>query len=783
MAVQGNEPVKPGYFAEIEDLFFDALDLPLNQRDTFLKDKCEGRDEIYTEVQTLLEAHVSSEEFLSESPDLTGIAACPDLSGRRLGSYQVIEEIAKGGMGRVYSADRVDGEYQQRVAVKVVELGNVEADLFRRERQTLANLEHPNIVTLLDGGTLEEGFPYLVMELVEGKAIDLYNIAKGLDKKGIVELFCTLCEVTNQAHQQGVIHCDLKPANILVTENGILKLLDFGISQSLIRTQDRQKDEVQSQALTPEYASPQRQKHQSPHVTDDVYSLGIILGQLLIGGALPRVATELLVKKRYKQTNIEQLLELIHSRELRMIIKKATSEAPGDRYQSAQLLSADLQNWLHDRPVEAVSGGKNWQLYTVTKNLSRNRNFWASLLALSLFAGVGSYYWSQHKEFEFNANAAADAKQVSTDLEEVLSRTQPSIDIQAELTGLAIKNITKTVEAAPDNVPAAFVLSDSYVRLAQLEGHPLYLSREATVDALGYLGGAIDRLGKIKAYMQENGIKEVSGGAIDDAINESLVDIHILRAKRLVAEIETYTSSRPRGLEKINKLEQEFESIEFSSKGRNQILDYAHDLLYFSQANLLEKNYANAQAFLAKASEQVSRVSAILLPSKRSKEDEERRLKGLTGLALAAAVERKERRERARDEAIKEVRFLKAFNNEQRGYIAYKSNDFASALRAYKFVILSNESTDTRMISLVNRIDGMRACIALQGGDVATAEALRNKVLLKGEELLQDHPSARRQEDRNRRLANKELTLNQQLDCENPELIVFPLRPVSMEKD
>ena len=176
-------------------------------------------------------------------------------------------------------------------------------------------------------------------------------------------------------------------------------------------------------------------------------------------------------------------------------------------------------------------------------------------------------------------------------------------------------------------------------------------------------------------------------------------------------------------------------------------------------------------------------MSAILLPSKRSKEDEERRLKGLTGLALDAAVERKERRERARDEAIKEVRFLKAFNNEQRGYIAYKSNDFASALRAYKFVILSNESTDTRMISLVNRIDGMRACISLQGGDVATAEALRNKVLLKGEELLQDHPSARRQEDRNRRLANKELTLNQQLDCENPELIVFPLRPVSMEKD
>ncbi|PWQ96376.1 serine/threonine-protein kinase [Leucothrix arctica] len=783
MAVQGNEPVKPGYFAEIEDLFFDALDLPLNQRDTWLQAKCEGRDEIYTEVQTLLEAHVSSEDFLSESPDLTGIAACPDLSGRRLGSYQVVEEIAKGGMGRVYSADRVDGEYQQRVAVKVVELGNVEADLFRRERQTLANLEHPNIVTLLDGGTLEEGFPYLVMELVEGKAIDLYNIAKGLDKRGIIELFCTLCEVTNQAHQQGVIHCDLKPANILVTENGILKLLDFGISQSLIRTQDRQKDEVQSQALTPEYASPQRQEHLPPHVTDDVYSLGIILGQLLIGGALPRIATELLVKKRYKQTNIEQLLALIDSRELRMIIKKATSEAPSDRYQSAQLLAADLQNWLHERPVEAVSGGKNWQLYTVTKNLSRNRNFWASLLAFALFAGAGSYYWSEHKAFEFNADAAAAAKQVSTDLAEVLSRTQPSIDIQAELTGLAIKNITKTVEAAPNNIPAAFVLSDGYVRLAQLEGHPLYLSREFNIDALGYLGGAIEQLGQIKSYMQESGIEGVIGESVDDSINRALVDVHLLRAKRLVAEIETYTSSRPRGLEKIRQLEQDFEAIPFDSKGRSYVIDYTQDLLYFSQANLLAKNFAGAEVFLDKAFELITRVSAIPMPPKRSKEDEEKYLEGLSESALGKEIERKERLDRSTKEALKEISFLRAFYREQRGYIALKSNNLAAALREYQRVRLREESSDTRMISLVNRVESMQACIALSQGDAVTAQSLRDKVLLRGEELLEKHPSARRLEDRNRRLSNEKLTLEQQLDCENPELIVFPLRAVSIESD
>jgi serine/threonine protein kinase len=781
MAVQGNEPVDPGYFAEVEDLFFDALDLPLNQRDTWLQGKCEGREEIYTEVQTLLEAHVSSGTFLSDSPDLTGIAACPDLSGRRLGSYEVVEEIAKGGMGRIYSADRVDGEYQQRVAVKVVELGNVEADLFRRERQTLANLEHPNIVTLLDGGTLEEGFPYLVMELVEGKAIDLYNITKGLDKKGIVELFCTLCEVTNQAHQQGVIHCDLKPANILVTEKGILKLLDFGISQSLIRTQDRQKEEVQSQALTPEYASPQRQEHLPPHVTDDVYSLGIILGQLLIGGALPRVATELLVKKRYKQTNIEQLLELIHSHELRMIIKKATSAEPSDRYQSAQLLSADLQNWLHERPVQAVSSGKNWQLYTFTKNLSRNRKLWASLLALTVFAGVGSYYWTKQKAFEFNASAAAAAKQVSTDLAEVLSRTQPSIDIQAELTGLAIKNITKTVEAAPGNVPAALVLSDSYMRLAQLEGHPLYLSRESTVDALVYLGAAIDRLRQIKSYMQEHDVEEVSGETVDDSISQSLVDIHLLRAQRLVAEIKVYTNSKSRGLEEIKLLEQDFESVAFDSQGRDYILDYAHDLLYFSQANLLSNNFEKAEVFLEKAKKQLARVSAITIPSDEGSEGG--RLNSPKGLSAEEVDEDKERRQRAAEEALKEVRFLRAFYHEQLGYIAFKSGDVVAATRAYQLVKLKSDSTDTRMIPLVNRISSMQACIALANGETAVAKALLEKILSRGIMLLEDHPSARRQEDSNQRLSNKELGLERQLDCNDPELIVFPLHPVSIESD
>jgi len=438
---------------------------------------------------------------------------------------------------------------------------------------------------------------------------------------------------------------------------------------------------------------------------------------------------------------------------------------------------------LHDRPVQAVSSGKNGRLYTVTKNLSRNRKLWTSLLALAVVAGAGSYYWNKQKAFEFNASAAAAAKQVSTDLAEVLSRTQPSIDIQAELTGLAIKNITKTVEAAPDNVPAALVLSDSYMRLAQLEGHPLYLSRESTVDALVYLGGAIDRLRQIKSYMREHGIEEVSGETVDDLISESLVDIHLLRAQRLVAEIKVYTNSRSRGLEEIKQLEQDFESVTFDSQGRDHILDYARDLLYFSQANLLSKNFAKAEVFLEKASKQLTRVSAIPMPSKSNKEDETERLKKLSGLAKEQAVENQERRERAADEALKEVRFLKAFRNEQRGYIAFKSGDIVAASRAYQLVKLSDDSADTRMIPLANRINNMQACIALANNETAVGKALLERILSRGETLLEDHPSARRQEDYNKRLSTKRLGLKRQLGCHDPELIVFPLHPVSIEND
>ena len=779
MALQGNEPVEADYFAEIEDLFFDALELPPNQRDTWLKTKLKDRESVYTEVQTLLDAHLSSEEFLSESPDLKGIAACPDLSGRRLGSYEVLEEIAKGGMGRVYSAKRVDGEYEQRVAVKVVELGNIEAELFRRERQTLANLEHPNIVTLLDGGTLEEGFPYLVMELVEGQAIDTYNISNKLNHKEIVAVFGTLCDVVNQAHQQGVIHCDLKPANILVTDKGILKLLDFGISQSLIRTHDKQAEGTYPQGLTPEYSSPQRREHKPPHVADDVYSLGIILGQLLIGGVLPRVATELLVNKRYRQIDLERFLQLIPSRELREIVKKATDDEPTERYISAHMMGEDLNNWLQDKPVDAMSGSRNWPFYSLSKNLIRNRNAWLILLCFGVLFAVGSYVWNkaslanaEASLVKANTEAAAGAEKVTADLAAVLSRTQPSIEIQSELTGIALNNINKNLEKAPDNIPARHVYASSLVRYAQLEGHPLYLSKEIPTSALTFLREANQSLGMIERVMLESGATETAAKNENDQINLEMIKVDQLRVDRLIAEIQVYydtetgAESREEGLTQLRDVENKLLAINYKPVGRKHKLQYVRDLAYLSHTRLLVGDTQMSNKLLNEADRVLTTIPGVLVSK----------------IELGESAVNKSKQQDETDstgiEALREIRLLNFFITEQRAYQAFLQGDFDAASRKYNKIIAGKSEPNVQLSLLINRVNMMQACIAINQNKRAVAMQLRVKIINSLNDLLEDHPGAKRFVMMHDRISDNSLLLEQQLDCEDPRLIVFPLRKV-----
>jgi serine/threonine protein kinase len=204
--------------------------------------------------------------------------------GRRIGVYQIELEIGHGGMGEVYRAIRADGQFKKNVAIKMVRGGYDTAAVLERflhERQILASLDHPNIARLYDGGTTDDGIPYLVMELIDGTPIDLYCEEHNLPINERLKLFTQVCAAVQYAHQRLVIHRDIKPSNILVTPDGIPKLLDFGIAKLLDPAAGGETTMVP--ALTPEYASPEQIRGEPITTATDVYSLGVVLYRLLTG--------------------------------------------------------------------------------------------------------------------------------------------------------------------------------------------------------------------------------------------------------------------------------------------------------------------------------------------------------------------------------------------------------------------------------------------------------------------------------------------------------------------
>ena len=206
-----------------------------------------------------------------------------------MGAYQIVEQIGVGGMGEVYRAVRADDQYSKQVALKVVRGGQDSAFVisrFKNERQILASLDHPNIARLLDGGSTEDGAPYFVMELIEGEPIDQYCDHRRLGLGDRLRLFLEVCSAVQFAHQRLIIHRDLKPGNILVTADGATKLLDFGIAKILdpvAVTEDFEPTLTQFRALTPAYASPEQIKGEPITTASDVYSLGVVLYELLTG--------------------------------------------------------------------------------------------------------------------------------------------------------------------------------------------------------------------------------------------------------------------------------------------------------------------------------------------------------------------------------------------------------------------------------------------------------------------------------------------------------------------
>ncbi|MEA2604988.1 MAG: eukaryotic-like serine/threonine-protein kinase [Acidobacteriota bacterium] len=367
---------------EVDRIFAGALERPVAERAAFL-DACGGDPELRQEVERLLAADERIGTFL-ETPAGEALGAPVPWSdeGGRVGPYRLLRRIGSGGMGTVYLARR-DEHYKRLVAVKVLrsDLESSEArHRFRAERQILARLEHPNIARLYDGGSAEDGRPYLVMELVEGLPVDRYCDRHRLTVDQRLDLFRRICAAVQYAHQHLLVHRDLKPGNILVTPEGEPKLLDFGIAQQL-GPEDAGKATLSGlRAMTPLYASPEQVRGEAVTTASDVYSLGVLLHELLAGRSPYRVAgrggpdLEAAVLEeepeppsrilfRPAEPSPESIAEVRCTRpaalarrlrgDLDQIVLRALRKDTESRYTSVALLSQDLENHLALRPVAA----------------------------------------------------------------------------------------------------------------------------------------------------------------------------------------------------------------------------------------------------------------------------------------------------------------------------------------------------------------------------------------------------------------------------------------------
>ncbi len=279
----------PDRWKKIEDIFNHAVELPLNERPTFLQGICGNDKELLLEIESLLhqdeETGAMLKTIISKAADSLSQKDI-DLSGKRIGPYRITGLIGQGGMAEVYKAVRDDDQYQKQVAIKIIghDRGSFLIGRFWHERQILATLEHSNIARFLEGGTTDEGIPYLVMEFIEGDPITTYCDKYNLTIRQRLELFRSVCNAVQYAHRNLVIHRDLKPSNILVTDEGVTKLLDFGIAKLLnpdLAVEYPNATVTSYRMMTPEYASPEQVRGEQVTTATDVYSLGAVLYELL----------------------------------------------------------------------------------------------------------------------------------------------------------------------------------------------------------------------------------------------------------------------------------------------------------------------------------------------------------------------------------------------------------------------------------------------------------------------------------------------------------------------
>ncbi len=405
----------------IEKIVDLALLLPIEKREQFIREKCKDDELLFQKVENYLNSIEESTSLFSKADKVLDSAikdatnnkngVSSKLIGSTIDKYQIVDLISHGGMGTVFQAKRVDGMYEQTVALKIVRHGMETPEnicRFENEREILAGLNHPNIAKLFDGGVTDFGLPYLVMEYVDGVPIDEYCEINKLTVRERVNLVISLCDAVQFAHNNLVIHRDLKPANILIDQNGHVKILDFGIAK-LVEDRldyDRNNDVTSTQAVTPAYSAPEQISGNTVTTSTDTYSIGVLLHRLLVGitpfdlsDDSPFSSQEKIVNQeplkpshKYNQLSVDHQSKVSESRslstsklfnvlkeDLDAILLKSLRKEPKERYQTIDNLVEDLTRYLNNEPVLAHQGNFTYR----SKKLFR-RNYKQIIVAAAI---------------------------------------------------------------------------------------------------------------------------------------------------------------------------------------------------------------------------------------------------------------------------------------------------------------------------------------------------------------------------------------------------------------
>jgi serine/threonine protein kinase/tetratricopeptide (TPR) repeat protein len=592
----------PEKWDQVKELFTLALERDPEGRSDFLRRACGADDSLRAEIESLLSSFDgAAATFLEDCPAAALLSAqSRAMTGRRIGAYRIIRECGHGGMAVVYLAERADDQYRKRVAIKMLKPGTSTDEVlrrFRNERQALAGLDHPNIVRLLDGGSTEEGLPYLIMDYVEGVPIDEYCDLNRLSIPERLQLFRAVCLAVQYAHETLVIHRDLKPSNILITKEGVARLLDFGIAKVLNPqwSSDTTLTRTAWRPMTPEYASPEQVRGEAVTNATDIYSLGVLLYQLLTGRRPYRVRPDspLEIERSIcdeepekpsaavsridekvshdgtTQTVISPQLvgaarairpeELPHRLrgDLDTLVMKAIRKEAEYRYASAEEFAKDIERHLSGMPIKAR---KPTLLYRGGKFVHRHRESLATaVLIVTVATGLGSWearrLWKQRSVSE---------QQSST----VHVRIRPSVAI------LGFKNLSNRQDTAWISTALSEMLTEELAAGEQLRTVPGETVARTKID-LGLsdveslapatlmqvrknLANDFIILGSYLDMGQEKGQIRLDLRLEDAAKGETVAAVSEMGTEKAVIDLASQVGSRLRqqiGLEKLSQVE------------------------------------------------------------------------------------------------------------------------------------------------------------------------------------------------------------------------------------